>query len=158
MKNFLININMKKNFLLKKILIVYLIMSFSALAKQNNYLEQGIKLFNKSEFEKSRIFFEKDIVFNPRSENSYLYLAKIFNEEEKDEETENNLNNVLLLNPSNEEALYLLTLLKIKQSDYKEAKELITKFEIVCSTFCSKKKEIEKKMEGLTPENAKNND
>ena len=35
----------------------------------------------------------------------YLYLAKIFKEEEKDELEENNLNTVLLLNPKNEEEI-----------------------------------------------------
>ena len=31
---------------------------------------------------------------------------------------EQNLNTVILLNPKNEEAIFLLTLLKIRQSDY----------------------------------------
>ena len=39
---------------------------------------------------------EGDLVFNPKSENSYLYLAKIFNKTENIEEEENNLKNVLL--------------------------------------------------------------
>ena len=56
-------------------------------------------------------------MFNPKSEKSYLYLAKIFEESENDYEMESNLNKVLLLNPKNEEAIYLLTMLKIKLSD-----------------------------------------
>ena len=48
---------------------------------------------------------------------------------------------ILLLNPKNDEAIYMLTLLKIKQSDYEEAKLLIKKFELVCVSFCDKKKE-----------------
>ena len=51
----------------------------------------------KKEFDKSKIQFEKDIVFNPKSEKSYLYLAKIFNENNNDEEQEINLNNVLII-------------------------------------------------------------
>ena len=65
--------------------------------------------------------------------------------------------NVLLLNPKNDEAIYMLTLIKIEQSNYNKAKELIDKFVLVCESFCSKKKEIQEKMEKLTPENAKNN-
>jgi len=68
-----------------------------------------------------------------------------------------NLNNVLLLNPKNDEAIYMLTLIKIEQSNYNKAKELIDTFVLVCESFCSKKKEIQEKMEKLTPENAKNN-
>ena len=73
------------------------------------------------------------------------------------EEEEINLKNVLLLNPQNEEAIYLLALIKIKQSDYNEAEVLINKFNLVCRSLCSKKEEIEKKFKKLNPENAKSN-
>ena len=110
------------------------------MAIQSSYFEEGIKYYQKKKFEKSKILFERDIVFNPKSEKSYLYLAKIFNEMSNDEEQEINLNNVLLLNPKNDEAIYMLMLIKIKQSDYNQAKELIDKFSLVCKSFCSKKK------------------
>ena len=148
---------MEKNSYIIKILIVYLFLSSVLMAKQSDYFKEGMSLFQKKQYDKSKILFEKDIVFNPKSEKSYLYLAKIFNENENDEEQEINLNNVLLLNPLNEEALYMLTLLKIKQSDYKQVKELIDKFNLVYQSFCSKNAEIEKKFEKLTLENAKNN-
>ena len=51
----------------------------------------------------------------------------------------------------------MLTLLKIKHSDYNEAKKLIDQFILVCNSFCLKKDEIQKKLRKLTPENAKNN-
>ena len=137
---------MKKSLFILKILFVYLFLTSAVVAKQSDYLKEGIILFKKEEYEKSKILFEKDIVFNPKSEKSYLYLAKI------------NLNNVLLLNPQNDEALYLLTLLKIKQSDYKLVKELIEKFNLVCKSFCSKSEEIEKKFKKLAIDNEKNND
>ena len=124
---------------------------------KSNYFEEGIKFYHKKEFDKSKILFERDIVFNPKSEKSYLYLAKIFNENNNDEEQEINLTNVLLLNPQNDEAIYMLALLKIKQSDYNQAKKLIDKFSLVCKSFCSKKNEIQEKFEKLTPENAKDN-
>ena len=148
---------MKKIFLLIKILIIYLLLISNVIAKQQNYLNKGIELFQKKEFAKSKILFEKDIVFDPKSEKSYLYLAKIFSKNNDDEQQEINLNTVLLLNPKNDEAIYLLTLLKIKQSDYNYAKELINTFTLVCKSFCSKKNEIQKKFKKLTPENAKNN-
>ena len=149
---------MKKSLFILKLLFVYLFLTSAVVAIQSDYLKEGIILFKKEEYEKSKILFEKDIVFNPKSEKSYLYLAKIFNEDENDEEEEINLNNVLLLNPQNDEALYLLTLLKIKQSDYKLVKELIEKFNLVCKSFCSKSEEIEKKFKKLAIDNEKNND
>ena len=148
---------MKKNFFLIKIFVIYLFLISNGITKQTNYFDKGIELFQKKEFDKSKILFERDIVFNPKSEKSYLYLAKIFNKNKNDKEEEINLNNVLLLNPQNDEAIYMLTLLKIKQSDYNQAKELINKFILVCKSFCSKKKEIQDKLSKLTPENAKDN-
>ena len=129
----------------------------SGMAIKSNYFEEGIKFYQKKEFDKSKIYFERDIVFNPKSEKSYLYLAKIFNENNNDDAQEINLNNVLLLNPQNDEAIYMLALLKIKQSDYDQAKELIDRFVLVCKSFCLKTSEIQDKLKKLTPENAKVN-
>tara|TARA_B100001250_G_C19767248_1_gene775360 strand:+ start:245 stop:673 length:429 start_codon:yes stop_codon:yes gene_type:complete len=114
-----------------------------------NYLAEGKKLFNQKEFLKSKFKFEQDIVFNPKSEESYLYLAKIFNKEENDDLEEQNLNTVIMLNPKNEEAVYLLALLRIKKSDYEESEMLITNFKKICKTLCTKKKDLESKLENL---------
>ena len=146
-----------KKFFFTKTLIFYLLFISSALTAQSSYFEEGIILYEEKKFDESKILFERDIVFNPKNERSYLYLAKIFNENNNDEEQEINLANVLLLNPQNDEAIYMLTLLKIKQSDYNRAKELIDQFILICKSFCSKKNEIQKKLRKLSPENAKAN-
>ena len=148
---------MKNFFLLIKIIVVYLFLISNGISKESIYYSEGIKFFQKKEFDKSKILFERDIVFNPRSEKSYLFLAKIFSKKDNDDEQEINLNSVLLLNPQNDEAIYMLTLLKIKQSDYHQAKNLIDKFSLVCKSFCSKKNEIQEKFKKLAPENAKDN-
>ena len=138
-----------------KILFVLLFLISSGITKESNYFKEGLELFQKKKFDESKILFERDIVFNPKSEKSYLYLAKIFKEVNNDEEEEINLNSVLLLNPQNDEAIYMLTLLKIKQSDYNDAKKLIDTFILVCKSFCPKKNEMQDKLEKLTAENAK---
>ena len=146
-----------KKFFFAKTLIFYLLFISSVLTAQSSYFEEGIILYEEKKFDESKILFERDIVFNPKSEKSYLYLAKIFEEVNNEEEEEINLKNVLLLNPKNDEAVYMLILLKIKQSDYNQAKELIDRFILVCKSFCSKKNEIQKKFKKLIPENAKSN-
>ena len=146
---------MKNFFLPVKIIVIYLFLFSGGLTKESKYFNEGVELFQNKKFDKSKIFFEKDIVFDPKSEKSYLYLAKIFNKNDNEEEEEINLNTVLLLNPQNEEAMYMLALLKIKQSDYKQAKELIDNFALICKSFCSKKDEIQEKLKKLTPKNAK---
>ena len=146
-----------RNNLLINIFIILFFLNSNAYPKETSYFAEGLEHFNNKEFNKSKIFFERDLVFNPKSEKSYLYLAKIFMKDENIEEEEINLKNVLLLNPKNDEAIYMLVLIKIKQSNYSEAEELIDKFNLVCKSFCSKKKEIESKLKKLKPANEKNN-
>ncbi len=144
-----------KKFFLFKIVAILIFFNTSVIAKETNYFDEGKVFFVNKEFEKAKNFFERDLVFNPNSEKSYLYLAKIFKQREIDNEEEVNLNSVLLLNPKNDEAIYMLTLLKIKQSDYEQAKMLIEKFDLVCISFCEKKNEIEKKFKKLIPNEKK---
>ena len=147
-----------KNFSLTvKIIVIYLFLFSGGLTKESKYFNEGVELFQNKKFDKSKIFFERDIVFNPKSELSYMYLAKIFNENENDEEQERNLNSVLLLNPKNDEAIYMLTLLKIKQSNYSVAKQLIEEFDLICDLFCKKNTEMKSKLKKIIPENEENN-
>ena len=138
--------------MIKQLLIIFgsFIISISFYGStyaKNLYFDEGKKLFEKKKYQDSKYYFEKDIVFNPKSENSYLYLAKIFKEEEKNNLEKNNLNTVLLLNPKNEEAIYLLTLLSIKKSNFSKAKSLITTMSSVCKKMCTKKIELKEKLD-----------
>ena len=126
---------------------IFFYLFFLSANSENIYLNDGIKLFDKKNYEESKIKFEKDIVFNPKSETSYLYLAKIFKEKKKQSLQENNLNTVLLLNPKNEEAVYLLALLNIEKSNFSKSKELIKNLNLLCNNFCNKIKELENKLE-----------
>ena len=128
---------------------------FKLEAKNSDLFNEGKNLFQNKKYEESKFYFERDIVFNPKSSLSYLYLAKIFKEKEDDESEEIYLQNVLLLDPKNDEAIYMMILLHIKQSNYSKASELIKNFNLVCNSFCSKKNEIEDKFSKLIPENEK---
>ena len=136
----------------KKISIIFISFFLSSFVHQiahtkNLYFEKGKKLFDDKNYKDSKFYFEKDIVFNPKSENSYLYLAKIFKKEDNDSLEENNLNTTLLLNPKNEEAIYFLTLLNIKNSNFSKAKELIATLSKVCKKMCSSKLELQLKLD-----------
>ena len=115
----------------------------------SNHFNEGKKLFQQKKFSESKFKFEKDIVYNPKSELSYLYLAKIFNEEKKYTLEEQNLDTVILLNPKNEEAIFLLTLLKIRQSDYSGSEKLIKHFKKVCENLCKREAELNIKLKNL---------
>ena len=104
----------------------------------NPYLEEGINLFKNKKFEKAKFKFEQDIVYNPRSELSYLYLSKIFKKLDKKNLQEKNLNTVILLNPTNEEATLSLAKLKLDSSDYEKSKELNDRLSSFCNNFCNR--------------------
>ena len=138
---------MKKNFLFIFTSLILFNFIHSTVSAKNSYFKDGKKLFENKKYKESKYYFEKDIVFNPKSEDSYLYLAKIFKKEENNSFEENNLNTVLLLNPKNEEAIYLLTLHSIKNSNFSKAKKLMTTLNLVCEKMCSSKLELQLKLD-----------
>ena len=123
---------------------------FSNVHAGPNYFNEGLTFYEKKELDKAKFKFEQDIVFNPKNEKSYLYLSKIFNKQKKTELEEKNLNTVILLNPTNEEATYNLAQLKLKESDFDGSKKLIEKLLVFCKDYCQKsnilKIEIEKSL------------
>ena len=131
-------------------IIFFIFLFFNNLQAGPNYFNEGLTFYEKKELDKAKFKFEQDIVFNPKNEKSYLYLSKIFNKQEKTELEEKNLNTVILLNPTNEEATYNLAQLKLKESDFDGSKKLIEKLIIFCKDYCQKsntlKIEIEKSL------------
>ena len=97
------------------------------LLANTDYFNEGLILYKKNDLENAKFKFEQDLVLNPKSEKSYLYLSKIFNSQNKKELEEKNLNTVILLNPKNEEAVFNLAKLKLEESDYNESKKMIEK-------------------------------
>ena len=135
-----------------KVLIIYFIFFSFSLADEN-YFEEAKKNFDKKEIEVSKFLFQKNIVYNPKHAKSYLYLAKIFNSEENEKEEEKNLNTTLLLDPENEEAMYMLIKIKLKKSNYSEVQDLKEKFVIICVELCEKTKEINNTLKNIEPKN-----
>ena len=118
----------------------------NANAELNNF-EKGKNFFNEKKYNLAKFKFEQDIVFNPKNENSYLYLAKIYNFKKNDNQEEKNLYTVILLNPKNEEAILNLALLKIRKSNYNETKKLIKDFKNVCKKMCQQTSNLQKKLD-----------
>ena len=131
---------------LLKIIFLLVLISNNVFAG-TNYFNEGLTLYKNKEFDKAKFKFEQDIVFNPKNEKSYLYLSKIFNEQEKKELEEKNLNTVILLNPKNEEATYNLAQLRLKESDFEGSKQLIEKLLIFCKNYCQKSQKLKIEIE-----------
>ena len=128
------------------ITILFIILP-NILFASSNYFNEGLSLYEKKEFDKAKFKFEQDIVFNPKNEKAYLYLSKIFRAQEKKELEEKNLNTVILLNPKNEEAIYSLAQLKLKDSDFEGSKQLIEKLLIICKDYCQKSHDLKIEIE-----------
>ena len=105
-----------------------------------NFFEEAKKKFEKKDYEKSKFLFQRNIVFNPKDAKSYLYLAKIFKNEDNQEEEEKNLDTTLLLDPENEEAIYMLINIQLDRSNFEKANDLMNRFSNICKIMCSKKK------------------
>ena len=137
---------------MKKILklTLILILISNPLSATTQYFQDGINLFKKKKFEEAKFKFEQDIVFNPKSELSYLYLSKIFKTLEKKDLEERNLKTVILLNPKNEEAIFNLAKLKLESSDYKKSKELNDRLRSFCNKFCNESKKLKIEIENLS--------
>ena len=132
------------------ILFIAVNLTNSSLA-ESTFFEEGKKKYNKKKYEESKFLFQRNIVFNPKDQESYLYLAKIYKLEENKKEEQKNINTVLLLDPKNEEANYLLMEIELKKSNYSKVKELAENFTKICSKLCNKKTLILESLKNLEP-------
>ena len=139
---------------MKKMFFVILSLSFylisDSIAKEN-FFEEAKNKYDKDQIEDSKFLFQRNIVFNPKDAKSYLYLAKIYNFEENEKEEVKNLNTTLLLESDNEEAIYMLINIHLKNSNYSQVKELREKFSTVCKDLCNKTKVINETLKNIEP-------
>ena len=134
------------------ILTIFIVLNFYNLSTaEENFFKEAKKKFDEKELEDSKFLFQRNIVFNPKDAKSYLYLAKIYNSEENEREEEKNLNTTLLLEPSNEEAMFMLINIRLKRSNYSEVKELKEKFSTICSNLCEKINSVNESLKNIEP-------
>ena len=139
---------------IKLVLFFYFVTSiFTSAISNENFFEKGLKLFNDKKYDDAKFMFEKSIVFDPKDSNSYLYLAKIYNQEENQRKEEYNLETTLLIEPDNEEALLMLMKIALEKSNYEKVKDLSDKFVKVCKNLCDENKDIQESLQNIEPEN-----
>ena len=142
------------NKFLKTSILIICIINFSNISfSKENFYDEGVKLFKNKKYEDAKFLFERSIVLNPKHSNSYLYLAKIYKEEENQKKEEKNLETTLLINPANEEAILMLMEIGLEQTNYSKVKELSERLTKVCKNLCNKNKKILKDLENLEPQN-----
>ena len=137
---------MKKLFI--SILLLCIFISTEVYAKEN-FFDEAKNKYDEKKLEDSKFLFQRNIVFNPKDAKSYLYLAKIYNSEENEREEIKYLKTTLLLEPGNEEAMYMLIDIELKKSNFSEVEELTKNFIIICSSFCDKTKSINERLKNI---------
>jgi len=135
---------------LVKILLIFFFCSLTsiALAKENFFLKAK-DLYDKKKYEDSKFLFQRNIVFNPKDAKSYLYLSKIYKVEKNEKELEKNVNTTLLLEPNNEEAMYMLIEIELERSNFSKVNELTETFKIICSSLCDKTASVKERLKNF---------
>jgi tetratricopeptide (TPR) repeat protein len=142
------------NKIFKFTLSLYLLLNiFNFSLGSENFFNKGLELYKNKKYEDARFMFERNIVFNPKDSNSYLYLAKIYNIEENQEKEEKNLETTLLIEPDNEEAILMTMKIALKKSNYSEVKNLSNTFIKVCKKLCDENKNILETLANIEPKN-----
>ena len=128
--------------------------TFIAKANENNFFNEAKDLFEKEKYEDSKFLFHRNIVYNPKDSESYLYLAKIFKIEEDIRQEEKNIKTTLLLDPKNEEAMLLLIDIELERSNFSKADELSKDFKKICVDMCEKIPSIESRLKDFERKDA----
>ena len=136
-----------------KFLAIYFIIFSSISHASENFFHEAKKLFEDKKIEKSKFLFQRNLVFNPKHAESYLYLAKIYEIEKNEKEKEKNLNSTLLIQPDNEEAMYMMIDIELNRSNFSEVKKLKYDFEKICSSLCEKIVSIEERLNNFENSN-----
>ena len=141
---------------MKYLILIFTFISFSLFAKanENNFFNEAKDLFEKKKYEDSKFLFHRNIVYNPKDSASYLYLAKIFKIEEDKRQEEKNIKTTLLLDPRNEEAMFLLIDMELERSNFSKADELSKDFKKICVDMCEKIASIESRLKDFERKDA----
>lgn len=144
------NINNKKFILMFSFISIFFINNN---AISESFFDEAKQKFDQKKYDDSKFLFQRNIVYNPKNVESYLYLAKIYKSEENEKEELKNLNTTLLLDPKNEEAMHLLINYELKKSNYSKVKELKENFSMICQKLCKEINTIEKSLSDIEPKN-----
>ena len=134
-------------------LIFFLVFSVNMASSKENFFDEALKMYQSENYDDARFMFERNIVFNPKDAQSYLYLAKIYNFEKNQRKEENNLETALLIEPDNEEVLLMLMKIALEKSNYSKVKNLSQTFAKVCEKLCDENNQIQESLKNIEPKN-----
>ena len=145
---YIILIKQKNKMKNRKYILIFLFFILSTFSHaKENFFHEAKKMYDKEKYKDSKFLFQRNIVFNPKDAKSYFYLSKIYKIEKKEKEEEKNLNTTLLLEPNNEEAVYMLIDIELKRSNFSKVKDLLENFKLICKLLCKDTALIKERLE-----------
>ena len=122
---------------LMKILLVTVIFFYPTIIfASNSFYESALNGFNEKNFEKAIRYLEKDIVFNPKSPESYILLGKSYEGLEDQDNALKYYEIAFTLIPHNLELNYLIGKVSFELGLIEQYAEQISNLEILCETSC----------------------
>ena len=122
---------------LMKILLVTVIFLFpTIISASNSFYISALNGFNEENFEKAIKYLEKDIVFNPKSSESYILLGKSYEGLEDQDNALKYYEIAFTLIPHNLELNYLIGKVSYELGLIEQYAEQISNLEILCETLC----------------------
>ena len=120
---------------------------------KESFFDEALKMYKEKKYDDAKFLFERNIVFNPKNVDSYLYLAKIFNEKKDQKKEQQNLETVLLIEPSNEEAILMSMKIALEKSNYSKVQKLSETFVKVCKNLCDENNKIKESLKNIESKN-----
>ncbi len=122
--------------LMKNFIILTLFLYSSHSWSASNFYDNAIESFNETKYETAIKYLEKEIVFNPKSSESFILLGKSY-EKIDDLSTANKYYNIAFtLVPHNLELNFLLGKTAYNLGNIEDYAEFISNLEILCDKDC----------------------
>ena len=122
---------------LMKILLVTVIFLYPTIIfASNSFYASALNVFNEENFEKTIRYLEKDIVFNPKSSESYVLLGKSYEGLDDQNNALKYYEIAFTLIPHNLELNFLIGKVSYELGLIEQYAEQISNLEILCETSC----------------------
>ena len=121
---------------MKLLLAIIIFMLPTSAFASNSFYTSALIGFKENKFEKAIKYLEKEIVFNPKSSESYILLGKSYEGLEDQNNALRYYEIAFTLIPHNLELNYLIGKVSYKLGLIEKYAEQISNLEILCETTC----------------------
>ena len=122
--------------LVKILLVTVIFLLPTIISASNSFYASALNGFNEENFEKAIRYLEKDIVFNPKSSESYILLGKSYEGLEDQDNALKYYEIAFTLIPHNLELNFLIGKVSYELGLIEQYAEQISNLEILCETSC----------------------